>query len=51
VKKLTRRTFFKGLFATAIIGTLLPWFRKSDTRSYPLNAYKEPRAVPRSKNA
>lgn len=49
MKKLTRRTFFKGLTATVLLGALLPWLKKTeeavDEREYPLLAKKEPRAV------
>ena len=49
--KISKRSFLKGIGLLAILGMVLPWFRKGEEvelkREYPMDAVEEPNAVAR----
>ena len=49
--KISKRSFLKGIGLLAILGMVLPWFRREKevdfNREYPMDAAQEPNAVAR----
>jgi len=54
MKKLTKRDFFRGVGFFSLIAFFMPWLNRQEkdveTRSYPMKAARDPRAVVRQRD-